>query len=374
MLRLTNIRSSDGRIIPDIEADDGSDNYSERDMSAFTAVPGYFDSHIHGSFGFDVSDGNSDDVISLAKRLPSCGVSGFLPTLMTLDEDHILKAAGSVAKAISRLKDFDGAYAEIAGLRLEGPFLNPRFLGVQNPDCLVDSDRFAEIIEKTEKEFPGLIKMIDIAPELDGAMDIVSRFTDRYVISLGHSDSDYENAAEFFANGGNSLTHALNAMRPCLKREPGPLGAAFDAPDSYVEVICDGIHVDQSMLRMLFKLFEDRVIVVSDAMRAGGMPDGIYDLGGIDVESRGGRTYFGPGGNLAGSVTNPSQEAERLFSYGIPANQVIKALTDTPRKRLNIENKDLSGGAKPCLNFVDDTLRLKSVISRGRLVSPYLML
>jgi N-acetylglucosamine-6-phosphate deacetylase len=128
------------------------------------------------------------------------------------------------------------------------------------------------------------------------------------------------------------------------------------------------------MLRMLFKLFEDRVIVVSDAMRAGGMPDGVYDLGGIDVESRGGRTFFGPGGNLAGSVTNPAQEAERLFSYGVPEQHVIKAMTYTPRKRLNIEEQGFSSSNTTCMNFVDDSLRLKSVISRGRLVSPYVML
>lgn len=374
MLKLTNIRYSDGTSVPFIEVQDGSDSCSELDMSALTAVPGYFDSHIHGSFGIDVSDGNRDDVATLAKKLTGYGVSGFLPTLMTIDEEKILKAAEAVSDAKLSLSQFEGAYADIAGLRLEGPFLNPSMVGVQNPECLVSSDRFALIVEKLEREFPGLIRMVDIAPEMEGAMDLVRSYKDRYVVSLAHSDADYKTASEFFAEGGSSLTHALNAMRPCLKRDPGPLGAAFDASDSYIEVICDGIHVDKTVLRMLFKLFEGRGIVVSDAMRAGGMPDGLYDLGGISVESRGGRTYFGPDGNLAGSVTNAAQEAERLFSYGIPAPQIIKALTETPRKRLNIERQGVSGNDKPCLNFVDDTLRLKSVISRGRLVSPFIML
>ena len=374
MLRLTNIRSYDGKTIPDIEVEDGSDVYSERDMSALKAVPGYFDSHIHGSFGFDVSDGNAEDNVSLAKSLSAFGVSGFLPTLMTLDEERILKAAEAVSDAKRKLSDFDGSYADIAGLRLEGPFLNSSRAGVQNPGSLVPSDRFARIVERVESEYPGLIKMIDIAPELEGAMDLLREYKDRYVISLAHSDSDYEKASEFFANGGNSLTHALNAMNPCLKREPGPLGAAFDAPESYIEVICDGIHVDKTVLRMLFKLFEDRVIVVSDAMRAGAMPDGVYDLGGISVESRGGRTFFGPDGNLAGSVTNAAREAEILFSYGIPPVQVIKSLTHTPRKRLNVDIQGVSGLDPNNLNFVDDSLRLMCVISRGRLVSPFIML
>ena len=374
MLRLTNIRSLGGSAVPDIEVQDGSDVYSERDMSALNAVPGYFDSHIHGSFGFDVSDGIAEDVVNLAKSLPAFGVSLFLPTLMTLDEDKILKAANAVSDAKLKLQISDGAYADTAGLRLEGPFLNPSRAGVQNPDSLVSSDRFARIVERIEREFPGLIKMIDIAPELEGAMDLVSEYKDRYAISLGHSDSDYEKASEFFKKGGSSLTHALNAMNPCLRRAPGPLGAAFDAPDSYVEVICDGIHVDKTVLRMLFKLFEDRVIIVSDAMRAGGMPDGIYDLGGTSVESHGGRTFFGPDGNLAGSVTNAAQEAERLFSFGVPSAQVIKALTDTPRKRLNIEKQGVTGLDPDNMNFVDDSLRLMLVISRGRLVSPFNML
>ena len=126
--------------------------------------------------------------------------------------------------------------------------------------------------------------------------------------------------------------------------------------------------------RMLFKLFEGRIIVVSDAMRAAGMPDGFYDLGGTRVESRGGRTYFGSEGNLAGSVTNLAQEAERLYSYGIGRYSIINALTVTPLKRLNVKNYNVSGLDKCNFNFVDDQLRLMCVISRGRLVSPYLML
>ena len=374
MLRLTNIRLEDGTLIPDIEADDGSDQISERDMSALTAVPGFIDSHIHGSFGYDVSDGKADDIVSLAKRLPSFGVSDFLPTLMTLDEDRVLKAAEAAAVAKEKLSSIDCAYANIIGLRLEGPILNPVMSGVQDPSCIVSADGLVNIIENVEKSFPGLIRMIDIAPELDGAMDIVSKYSNRHVFSLGHSDSDYNKTIEFFENGGSSLTHVLNAMRPCLKRDPGPLGAAFDTPDSFIEVICDGIHVDKTVLKMLFKLFEDRIIIVSDAMRAGGMPDGIYDLGGTPVESRGGRTFFGPSGNLAGTVTDLAQEAERLKSFGIQRTAVLKALTDTPRKRLNIENNGVSDEKGMTLNFIDDSLRTKCVISRGRLVSPYIML
>ena len=374
MLRLKNIRLFDQTIIPDIEADDGKDTFEERDMSGFSAVPGYFDSHIHGSFGVDVSDGRAEDIVKLASLLPGFGVSDFLPTLMTLDEEKIMRAAGAVSEASYMLGEFDGSYAGIAGLRLEGPLLSPGRAGVQNPEYLLPADKFSLILEKLEKEYPGLVKMIDIAPEIGGAMDLVRNFKDRYVFSLAHSDCDCQKAHEFLESGGKSLTHALNAMRPCLKRDPGPLGAAFDNEDSYIEVICDGIHVDPVVLRMLFKLFEGRIIVISDAMRAAGMPDGSYDLGGITVESRGGRTYFGPSGGLAGSVTSMAQEGERLYSFGISKETVLNALTDAPRRRLNL-SKDLDLGAfQMNLNFVDDEMRLMCVISRGRLVSPFVML
>ena len=297
MLRLNNIKFADGRSISGIEAYDGRDPVEEKDMGAYIALPGFFDSHIHGSFGYDVSDGRAEDVVKLASMLPSFGVSDFLPTLMTLDESSILRAADAVSEAKTKLSASDQAYAKIAGLRLEGPFLSPLMAGVQSPDNMFTAEKFAKVIEKIDSDHPGLLKMIDIAPELDGAMDLVKGLNDKYIISLGHSDCDYKAADEFFKTGGNSLTHALNAMRPCLKRDPGPLGAAFDNGSSFVEVICDGIHVDPSVLRMLFKLFDGRIIVISDAMRASGMPDGIYDLGGTPVEARGGRTYFGSSGN-----------------------------------------------------------------------------
>ena len=371
MLRLTNIKLLDGRSVPDIEVFDGSDSYSERDMSGSYAVPGYFDSHIHGSFGYDVSDGRPDDITELAGKLPSFGVSGFLPTLMTMDENRLLKASEAVSDAQRALLTDDLAHAEISGLRLEGPFLNPLKAGVQDPEHLVSAEKFVKIVDKIEKEFPGLIKLIDIAPELDGAMDIVREYKGKYVMSLAHSDCGYEKAMEFFENGGSSLTHALNAMKDCLKRDPGPLGAAFDSQDSYIEVICDGVHIDKTVLRMLFKLFEERIIVVSDSMRAGGMPEGSYDLGGTCVEVADGRTYFGPSRKLAGSVTNLAQEAYRLFSYGVPKESVVNALTSLPRKRLKT---DASVIDTDNLNFVDEEMRLISVISRGRLVLPYIML
>lgn len=374
MLRLRNIRSADGSLIPGIDADDGKETYEELDVQEFIAVPGYFDSHIHGSFGFDVSDGKAEEIVSMAGKLPSFGVADFLPTLMTLDEGRILRAAEAVSTAIEDLKATDGAFASIAGLRLEGPCLSPLKAGVQDPGNLVNADKLSDIISKIESGFPGLLKMIDIAPEIDGAVDLVKKYRDKYVFSLAHSGCDYEKAAEFFRAGGQCLTHALNAMNPCLKRDPGPLGAAFDHKDSYIEVICDGHHVDQTVLRMLFNLFEGRIAVISDAMRAAGMPDGTYNLGGTQVESRGGRTYFGPSGNLAGSVTGLSQEAEKLISYGIPEKSVIRALTKTPKERLNIEDRVHPSDGKCDLNLLDKHLRLKCVISRGRLVTPYIML
>ena len=185
--------------------------------------------------------------------------------------------------------------------------------------------------------FPGLLRIIDVAPELDGGIDFIREYSDRYVISLAHTQADYDKACEAFEAGAGSVTHILNAMNPCLKRDPGILGAVFDNGNIYCEIICDGIHIAPPVLRMLFELIpEERIIVISDSMRGAGMPDGIYKLGDADVTVKKGRTYYGPSGGLAGSVTNMGQEYERLLDFGIQPSKALMACVENPLSRLDV--------------------------------------
>ena len=299
-------------------------------------MPGFVDIHIHGAFGYDVSDGKVEDIVKLAIQLASFETSAFCPTTMMLGPDVIERSFEAVAEASEILQKSGRAYAKILGMRLEGPFLNPGMCGVQDSSKAVLPSVGISFIDRLEKNFPGLLKIVDISPELDGAIDMISGYSDRYVFSLAHSAADYDTACKAFKAGATCVTHALNAMNPMLKRDTGILGAAIDC-GAYVEVIADGKHVHAPYLKLLYSdVMEDRLITISDSMRGCLMPDGIYDLGGTDVEVRDGRTYFGPGGDLAGSVTCPGEEYVFLKSLGIPEERIIKTMRDNPLRHLGV--------------------------------------
>lgn len=299
---------------------------------------GFIDTHIHGAFGEDTSDGSVEGILKMAKLLPSLGVSAFCPTTMTTSFEVVNTAFEAVCKAKDILSTSNEPYAEILGIHLEGPFLSPVYAGVQNKDFCVTPSKGFDFINQLENNYPGILKIIDIAPELDGAMEFITEYKDKYVLSLAHTNADYDLACKSFEAGVQSVTHVMNAMAPCDKRNPGILGALVDNPNVYCEVICDGIHIAPSFLRIIFKLLsEDRLIVVSDSMRGAGMPDGLYKLADADVLVKNGRTYYGEHGGLAGSVTYMAQEVERLKEFGISEDIIRKATFDNPLRRLHIK-------------------------------------
>lgn len=299
--------------------------------------PIFIDTHIHGAFGEDICDASEAGVIRMAKNLPKFGVRAFCPTTMTISEDHIMRCFEAVSKANDSLKQSGEDHSSILGIHLEGPFMSPAKAGVQNKDFCISPRSAGKIVDKIEKNFPGMLKIIDVAPELDGAIDFIREYSSRYVISLAHTEADYDTACEAFEAGARSVTHLLNAMNPCTKRDPGVLGALFDNKDAFAEVICDGIHISPPVLRMLFAMLpQDKIIVVSDSMRGAGMPDGNYKLADANVTVKDGRTFYGEGGNLAGSVTNMGEEASRLISYGIDPVKIRLACVENPLCRLNI--------------------------------------
>ena len=305
-----------------------------------TVEPLFIDTHIHGAFGEDISDASWEGIVKMARRLPEFGVKAFCPTTMTISEDNIMRCFEAVSRARDVLNDEGGLFTEILGVHLEGPFMSPNKAGVQNKDYCIAPSVAGPVVDRIEAAFPGLLKIIDVAPELDGGIDFIKEYSDRYVISLAHTEADYDTACEAFAAGAKSVTHLLNAMDSCTKRNPGVLGAVFDNKDVYAEVICDGIHIEPPVLRMLFAMLpEDRIIVVSDSMRGAGAPDGVYKLADADVTVKGGRTYYGEGNNLAGSVTNMGEEASRLLSFGIDPVRIRLACVENPLSRLGINDK-----------------------------------
>ena len=335
------------------------------DCAGMFITPGFFDSHIHGSFGTDISDSTPEDIVKMSCHLASQGISAFLPTTMTMSEERMRRALKAVLEACGILDDMTEPHARISGVHLEGPFLSGERAGVQDKSHMMLPSAGIEFVRDLENEYPGLIKIIDIAPELEGAEEFCREFADKYVLSAAHTAADYKTAMKFFANGGTSVTHMLNAMESCLKRAPGIPGAAYDSKEVFAEVICDGEHIEPTVLRMLFELFAGRLIVVSDAMSAAGMPDGEYSLGGLEVKVKEGKAYNNEG-KLAGSVTLVTEAAGRLYGYGIERETITEALTVTPYRRLRIAPPELVPGGRADINVFDAEMRPVKVFSCGQ--------
>ena len=365
---LTSIETDDNGIITNVSR---KDIQVDPDKQSFFVTPGFIDTHIHGAFGFDTSDHDPQGICEMAYKLASVGTAAFCPTTMTISSEDIFKCCDSVSKAIDILKASKRPHADILGIRLEGPIFNPEKCGVQDPKNCLSPKEGMELISELDKKYPGLIKIIDISPELEGSMEFIDMFKERFVLSLAHTDSDHDVAQEALLRGAKSITHALNAMNPILKRATGVLGAAIDT-GSYVEVISDLHHVHKAMLRLLYSdVFENKVITISDSMRGALMPDGIYDLGGTDVEVKGGRTYYGEGRDLAGSVTYLSEEFKKLMDIGVPEKRCLDSLTVNALRRMDLL-KDLSlpgvieQGRPATFNFFDKEYNLIKVINHGQ--------
>ncbi len=326
------------------------------DAEGLYVLPGLVDVHIHGAVGHDFCDGNSKGLQETAAYLKSQGITSFCPTSMTLPVEELNEIFRSVLDMPK-----EAAYASVAGIHMEGPFISPAKKGAQKESYIVNPDiaRFHELNEACQ----GMIRLVTIAPELPGSMEFIEALHDEVAISLGHSVADYETALNAFQAGASHATHLFNAMPPLHHRNPGIIGAAFDSPNAFVEIICDGIHLAPSVIRMVFQLFgDDRVILVSDAMRAMGMEDGTYELGGQDVFKKGNRATL-KDGTLAGSATNLFDCLRHAVSFGIPLESAVKAATANPARSIRAERiGSLSPGKEADILLVDRELKLVRVI------------
>lgn len=326
------------------------------DATGLTILPGLVDVHIHGAVGRDFCDADAEGLAEMASYLKSCGITSFCPTSMTLPADT-LKEIFATAKEVPS----DSSHSRVVGIHMEGPYISPAKKGAQKEDYIRNPDvaSFHELMEASS----GLVRLITIAPELPGSMEFIRDCHDEVTISLGHSVADYTIASQAFENGACHVTHLFNAMMPLAHRDPGIIGAAFDHDNVMVEVICDGIHISPSVIRMIFSLFgEDRVILISDAMRATGMEDGMYELGGQDVIKKGNRATL-KDGTLAGSATNLFDCMRHAVSFGIPLSSAVKAASANPARSIgNSRIGAIAPGMEADLLLVDNDLTLQRVL------------
>ncbi len=303
------------------------------DLDGALVIPGLVDIHVHGCAGADFSDGDYAGLVRMARYLARRGVTSFAPASMTLPYDALDKAFHAAAR-LRREGLADGA--RLMGIQMEGPFLSREKRGSQNPAYLrlPDWDRFLRLYNAAE----GLLRIVDVAPELPGAVEFTRRASEKCRVSVAHTAAGYDQAAAVFDAGATHLTHLFNAMSGIHHRHPGPIGAASERENVTAELICDGIHVHPSAVRMAFRLFPGRICLISDALRCCGMADGSYSLGGQEILLSGGVARL-TGGAIAGSAADLYQCMRRAVSFGIPREQAVWAATALPARVIGRESE-----------------------------------
>lgn len=300
-------------------------------------IPGLIDVHFHGCVEHDFCDASAEGLRAMAKYEASCGVTSICPASMTLSPDMLKDICANACSYAEEPESED--HARLVGINLEGPFICYAKRGAQNPDYIIPAD--TSTLRMLQEASGGRVRLITLAPETEGAMDFIREVKSSDLkdisISLGHTESDYDTASAAFQAGADHVTHLFNAMPPFTHRAPGVIGAAHDADNCYVEIICDGIHIHPSMIRSAFSMFgDDRIVLISDSMRAAGVSDGMYTLGGQDVIVKGSLATLADG-TIAGSVTNLADCMRTAVSMGIPLESAVKCATINPARSIGID-------------------------------------
>ncbi|RKI82175.1 N-acetylglucosamine-6-phosphate deacetylase [bacterium 0.1xD8-71] len=338
------------------------------DASGCIAIPGLTDIHFHGCMGHDFCDGTREAIDAMAVYEASVGVTNIVPASMTLSQDMLLGIC-STAKAY-REEGVQDKRAHFQGINMEGPFVSMEKKGAQNGAYIHKPDQ--EMFKRLNEASGNCVKFLDIAPEEDGAMELIDKWHDRVVISLAHTCADYDIAREAFQRGASHVTHLYNAMNPYSHRAPGLIGAAADEEKVHVELICDGVHIHPAAVRTTFKIFgDDRIILISDSMRATGLEDGDYSLGGQYVKVTGNLATL-KDGTIAGSVTNLADcMRTAVLKMGIPLESAVKCAAVNPAKCAGIYDScgSITAGKYADVVLLDkEDLSLKQVILRGQVL------
>ncbi len=338
------------------------------DVTGCYVIPGLIDLHFHGCVGEDFSDATPDGLQKIADYELSRGVTGICPAGMTLGEDTLTAICQNAAAHIEGNKPG----AEVLGLHLEGPFISMAKKGAQNGDFVHVPD--GDMLERLQKAAKGHVKLVTMAPEEPGSIEFIHRATELGVrVSLGHTTADYDTATAAYNAGARQATHLFNAMPPFTHREPGVIGAAADQEKVMVELISDGVHVHPSAVRTMFKVFgAERMILISDSLRAAGMGDGEYPFGGQYIEVHGARaTILGHPETLAGSVSDLMGCVKKATEFGISLHAAVTAASSNPAKALGVYDRlgSLDAGKDANFAVLNADYSLKAVVFRGQVVS-----
>ncbi|MGL6173903.1 MAG: N-acetylglucosamine-6-phosphate deacetylase [Cellulosilyticaceae bacterium] len=327
--------------------------------------PGFVDIHIHGYHKVDVMDGNKEAVLTMANGICANGVTSFLATTMTMSREHITHALDAVKVA----KEEQTQGAEILGAHMEGPYISETFKGAQNPQYIVNPT--TEDIDFV-KSYGDLVKLITIAPEIDGALDFIKKLHEETNIafSMGHTAATFEEAMAGIECGVSHTTHLFNGMNPLHHRVPGALGAALTS-DISAEAICDTIHIHKGLFPFLVKVKgTDKFVLVTDCMCAGGCEEGEYALGGQKVIVKDGSARL-ESGSLAGSVLTLNGALRNVLqNTKYPVAEAIKFATINPATVIHVEDTKgtLDIGKDADIIIFDEDVQIKQTINKGRTI------
>lgn len=333
----------------------------------YVVVPGFIDQHIHGAAGSDAMDGTIEDLSKIANAVASEGTTSFLATTMTQSKEAITKALNAV-KEYTALNKAEGA--EILGVHLEGPFISKDFIGAQPLEYVASPS--VEVFKAYQEASNNKIKIVTLAPEVEGSSELIKYLKETGVVaSIGHTNATYKDVEKAVMAGAGNATHTYNAMKPVHHREIGTVGASFLFDQLTCECICDGIHVSSPAIRLLHKNKpSDKMVLVTDAMRAKHMPDGVSELGGQTVIVKNGEARL-ENGTLAGSVLKMNVAIKNVMNFlGLSLEETVKLATINPAKNLKVDDMlgSIAVGKRADFVVLDKDLNVVKTVRSGKVI------
>ncbi|MFE4813242.1 N-acetylglucosamine-6-phosphate deacetylase [Peribacillus simplex] len=332
----------------------------------YQVIPGAIDIHIHGASNSDAMDATHEALSTMAKTLPKEGTTSFLATTMTQSTEAIESALLNAGKYIENQNE---EHAEIVGIHLEGPFISPARKGAQPEDYIIDPD--VTLFKKWQEMAGNQIKLVTLAPEQPNGLDLAAHLRGTGVVaSIGHSDATYDQIDEAIQAGTTHVTHLYNGMRGLHHREPGVLGAAYLRDELYVELIADGIHCRPEMVKLAYnQITSERMILITDSLRAKWLEKGTYDLGGQPVYVNETKATLSDG-TLAGSILKMNDAIKNTLEHtDCSMTDIIKMTAENPAKQLRIFDRkgSIQVGKDADLVILNDRLDVEMTFCRGNL-------
>ena len=364
---------ADGKIAQVISEDDKeaaeavTKELSSIDGQGGWLLPGFIDVHVHGGFGADFMDASRESFDTITKYHASQGTTGMLATTMTASKEAI----EDVLQAVAEYRSDNMPYAALCGVHLEGPFISEKWPGAQNPAFIKDPQ--LEWMKKWDAKYPGLIRQLTLAPEKSGAIETIAWLAEQGInTACGHTDAVYEEVIAAADAGLSQAVHTFNAMRGLHHREPGTLGAVLTDDRIAAELIADGIHVHPAAIRLVLAAKPaDKVILITDAMAAAGMPDGEYSLGGLAVIVKEGEARLREGNALAGScLTMIGAVRYILENSNLTMTEISRLASGNAAKQLGISDRtgSIAKGKQADLVWTDASLNVRQTWVQGRTV------